>query len=213
MDEDKLKSKSKTGRKIFYTVFGIIFIIGIIILIIYLTMPSQTDTPSSAIQNKSSVTPPPSGTTPAPPAPAPPAPAPASGLTYNQYKGQNSGKCLNISGGSTADGSKMIQYDCTDVGSNSMFGYNPVTQELKIKMGDKCVDVSGGSTIDGAQVQSYSCNSTPAQKWTLDNGMIKNVGSGKCMNVSGDSHDSGANIITWSCDPNQLAGNEIWSII
>jgi hypothetical protein len=197
---------------------GIAFVIGLIVVSIIVIIivaalaltQSPTDTSGDDVQNKGATP----GTTTSGTTGGTTSGTTTSGLTYNLYKGKNSGKCLNIDlDAGNNDGAIMQIWDCDIVANadNSKFAYDPMTQEIKIKSSGKCVDVKYSGTMNGTPVWQYSCNSTPAQKWTYANNMFTNVGSGKCMNVSGDSKDNGGRIITYDCD--QLAGNEIWSVV
>jgi hypothetical protein len=43
------------------------------------------------------------------------------GLSYYEWAGLQSNKCLNVSGDSTANGAKIIQWDCISTASNEWF--------------------------------------------------------------------------------------------
>ena len=75
------------------------------------------------------------------------------------------GKCLDISGGGTANGTKVQLWDCNNTGaqvwipqSNGSY-WNPQS--------NRCLDDPNGSTTAGTQVQIWDCNGTGAQNWTL----------------------------------------------
>ncbi|MFC0433806.1 RICIN domain-containing protein [Kutzneria buriramensis] len=113
-------------------------------------------------------------------------------------------KCLDVQGGSAADGAQIIQYSCTDR-YNQKFQIAPgVSEPSEIRTyADKCLDVQGGSAADGAQIIQYSCTGRYNQKF-----QIVNVGSGlseirtyadKCLDVQGGSAADGARIIQYSC--------------
>lgn len=78
----------------------------------------------------------------------------------NEY----SGKCLDISGASTADGAAVIQYTCSGA-TNQQFTLNPVTAlgsskdyQLVAVHSGKCVDVSNISTAPGARIHQWTCD-------------------------------------------------------
>lgn len=116
-----------------------------------------------------------------------------------------SGKVLDISGASTSDGAKTIQW--TDNGGTN--------QQFKV------IDVGGGyykliavhsgmtlddpnfSTVSGTQLQQATDNSSDAQKWKIldmGNGYSKVVSkaSGLIMDVSGSSTSDGAVVQQWT---------------
>ncbi len=75
------------------------------------------------------------------------------------------GKCMDITGGGTANGTKVQLYDCNNTGaqvwipqSNGSL-YNPQS--------NRCLDDPSASTTPGTQVQIWDCNGTGAQHWNL----------------------------------------------
>jgi len=75
-----------------------------------------------------------------------------------------SGKCLDVSGASTADGAAVIQYTCNGA-TNQQFTLNPVTAlgnshdyQLVAVHSGKCVDVSNVSTTAGALIHQWTCD-------------------------------------------------------
>jgi hypothetical protein len=129
---------------------------------------------------------------------------------YFQFKGKNSGKCLKVKEHTNEDEAVLIIEDCTN-NNNSIFTYNPYTQEIMVKRSHKCVDIKNGGLENGDIIRANPCNFAPTQRWMYDNGMIKNMGSGKCINVSDDSKENGAYIVQWDCSI--FSGNMIWSIV
>lgn len=75
-----------------------------------------------------------------------------------------SGKGLDVSGASAADGAAVIRWTCGG-GTNQIFTLQPVTalgsgQDYQLVAVDsgKCVDVSGVSTAPGALVHQWTCD-------------------------------------------------------
>ncbi|WP_161596672.1 RICIN domain-containing protein [Chitinophaga vietnamensis] len=95
-----------------------------------------------------------------------------SGHTYKIFSAVNNTSVLDVSGGSTADGTKVElwsnnspsstnqQWIVTDVGSG-YYKLQPVNAPGKM------MDVSASGTADGTQVQIYTDNGTNAQKWKI----------------------------------------------
>ena len=65
------------------------------------------------------------------------------------------GKCVDVSGGGTADGTKVQLWTCTG-SANQQWTVNGDT----LRALGKCLDVAGGSTANGTQVQLSTCNGT-----------------------------------------------------
>jgi Endoglucanase len=128
-----------------------------------------------------------------------------SGATYS-IKAVNSGKVLDITGASTADGAIVEQYTnynsnnqkfiITDVGG----GYYRISP---VSSSSKALDVSGASTADGASIVQWTYNGGTNQQFQfVPNGSNYNIkirNSGKCLDVSGASTADGAPIIQWTC--------------
>ncbi|CAM3576802.1 ThuA domain-containing protein [Kibdelosporangium persicum] len=105
------------------------------------------------------------------------------------------GKCVDVSGGSTADGTKIQLWSCTN-GANQQWTVNANT----VRALNKCMNVAGGSTANGAQVQLSACNGSGAQNWTAGaNGSLVNTQSGKCLDANGGSSADGTQLIIWTC--------------
>jgi len=81
----------------------------------------------------------------------------------------NSGKCLDVFGGSgaTGDGVRVVQWACNG-GTNQQWRIQDLGTgylNLVVRHSNKCLDVSGSSTADGAQVQQWTCGSGTNQQW------------------------------------------------
>ena len=111
------------------------------------------------------------------------------------------GKCVDVNGGSTADGTKVQLWTCGG-GTNQQWARTGST----LRALGKCLDVNGSATADGTIVQLWTCNGSAAQNWTPQaNGSLNNPNSGKCLDASGNSSADGTQLIIWTCHggPNQ----------
>lgn len=112
--------------------------------------------------------------------------------------GVGSGRCLDIPGGGTADGTQATVYDCHG-GSNQTFTHT-AAGELRV-YGDRCLEAYQQGTADGTKVTIYSCNGGTNQQWQLNaNGTVIGVQSGKCLDVSGGNTANGAAVILYTCN-------------
>src|ERR1044072_933365 len=87
---------------------------------------------------------------------------------------EHSGKCLDVSGFSTADGAAVQQWTCTG-GTNQEFTLNPVATgshdyQLVAVHSGKCVDVSNVSTTARALIHQWTCD--PASALTTKQNQI-----------------------------------------
>jgi lysophospholipase L1-like esterase len=107
-------------------------------------------------------------------------------------------RCLDITGGTTADGSQALIWDCHG-GANQRLT-RTAAGELRL-FGDHCLDVSGNGTADGTKVQLWTCNGTTAQRFTAgSDGTFVGAGSGKCLDVSYNGTANGTLVQLWTCN-------------
>ncbi|MFD8371703.1 lectin [Streptomyces sp. NPDC059688] len=106
------------------------------------------------------------------------------------------GKCLDVAGASSADGTPVQLYDCNGTGAQQW----TVGSDGTIRALGKCLDVTGNSTADGAKAQLWSCTGGPNQKWTVTAAHdIVNPQADKCLDVTGNSSANGTRVQIWSC--------------
>ena len=116
-------------------------------------------------------------------------------------------KCLDVAGGSSANGTAVQLYDCNGSAAQQW----TVGADGSVRALGKCLDVTGGSTADGAKVQLYDCNGTGAQRWTYNasTGDVVNAAANKCLDVTDNSSANGARAQIWSCTG---ATNQKWRL-
>ncbi|MFH7600548.1 endo-1,4-beta-xylanase, partial [Streptomyces racemochromogenes] len=129
-----------------------------------------------------------------------PAPSPGSG----PVKGVGSGRCLDVPGAATTDGTRLSLWDCNGR-ANQQWAYT-AAGELRV-YGDKCLDAAG--TGNGAAVQIHGCWGGDNQKWRLDSdGSIVGVQSGLCLDATGNGTANGTLIQLYSCSN---GSNQRWT--
>jgi glucosylceramidase len=115
------------------------------------------------------------------------------------------GKCMDVAGASSADGTPVQLYTCNGTAAQQWTRAGDGT----IQALGKCLDVSGGSTANGAKVQLYTCNGTAAQQWTYTSGHdIVNPQANSCLDVTGNNSADGTPLQIWSCTG---AANQKWT--
>lgn len=117
------------------------------------------------------------------------------------------GKCLDVAGGSTANGTAVQLYDCNGSAAQQW----TVRADGSVRALGKCLDVTSGSTADGAKTQLYDCNGSGAQRWSYDaaSGAVLNTAANKCLDVTDNSSANGARAQIWSCTG---AANQKWTL-
>jgi beta-glucanase (GH16 family) len=116
-----------------------------------------------------------------------------------------SGKCVDDSSASTANGNPVAVYDCN--GSSAQTWTQSSDGTLRAL--GKCLDVVGGGTADGTKVDLYDCNGTGAQQWQLTSaGDIVNPQANKCLDVTDNNPANGNQLQLWTCTG---GSNQKWS--
>jgi hypothetical protein len=106
------------------------------------------------------------------------------------------GKCLDVAGANTADGTAVQIYDCNGTGAQTWTRSTDGT----IKALGKCLDVSAGSVANGARVQLWTCNGSGAQQWTYSAAKdLVNPQANKCLDVTGNNSANATPVQLWTC--------------
>lgn len=117
------------------------------------------------------------------------------------------GKCLDVAGGATADGTPVQIYGCNGSAAQRWtLGADGTVRAL-----GKCLDVAGAGTANGTAVQLYGCNGTAAQQWSYDpvTHDVVGAGSGKCLDVTGNTSADGTKTQIRSCTG---GANQKWTL-
>jgi type 1 glutamine amidotransferase len=115
------------------------------------------------------------------------------------------GKCVDISGAGTADGTKIQLWTCNGTGAQQWTRTGSTLSAL-----GKCMDVAGGGTTDNTRLQLWTCNGTGAQNWVPQpNGSLINPQSNKCLDASAGSTADGTQLIIFTCNG---ASNQRWTL-
>ena len=145
------------------------------------------------------------------PGEAPPDP----GRVVQLQAAHTANSCLDISGASTENGARLIQWQCHG-GDNQTWSIEAMGDgysRLVSRQSGKCLDVSGESTADGAPVLQWQCHNGANQQWR-----VEPVGegyrfvarhSGKCLDVPGWSTNDGTAMTQWQC---QGGANQTWLV-
>jgi hypothetical protein len=147
---------------------------------------------------------------------------PTSALAGYQIVAKHSGKCLDVSGRSTADGAAMQQYECQGPSQTNQI-FDLVAQggsyyQLVARHSGKCVDVPEGSKTVGKALQQWSCLGPEQENqiWKLVSVSgspgyyeFKAKHSGQCIDVSNASTSNGVAIKQYTCGGQS---NQQWAL-
>jgi glucose/arabinose dehydrogenase/PKD repeat protein len=108
---------------------------------------------------------------------------------------RGSGKCVDVAGSATADGTKIQLYTCNGTAAQSWTVSGATLRAL-----GKCLDISGGGTADGTLVQLWTCNGSGAQNWAANaDGTLRNPQSAKCLTPTGNGTADGTQLVISTC--------------
>jgi len=116
------------------------------------------------------------------------------------------GKCVDVAGANSANGTAVQLYDCNGTAAQSW----TVAADGTLQALGKCMDLAGGGTANGTQVQLYDCNGTGAQQWQpRSGGALVNTQSGRCLDATGVSSANGTRLQIWDCSG---GANQMWTL-
>jgi poly(3-hydroxybutyrate) depolymerase len=111
--------------------------------------------------------------------------------TAFRLRGEASGRCVDVTGAGTANGTQLITWDC-HTNTNQQFTQNG--QALQV-MG-KCLDAPNNAT-SGTRVQIWDCHGGANQNWNVGtNGTITNTQTGLCLNSTGTGNNATVTVAT-----------------
>ncbi|WP_329139146.1 ricin-type beta-trefoil lectin domain protein [Streptomyces sp. NBC_01476] len=108
------------------------------------------------------------------------------------------GRCLDINGNGTANGTQVELWDCNGVGGQVWI--QQADGSLRNPQSGRCLDSPSGATGNGTRLQIYDCNGSAAQKFSVNAGGPVAAPGGKCVDVAAD--DTGVNgtaVQVWDC--------------
>ncbi|WP_405009981.1 PQQ-dependent sugar dehydrogenase [Kitasatospora sp. NBC_01539] len=127
-------------------------------------------------------------------------PTSASAATGSAVTSVASGRCLDVAGNKTTDGTGINIYDCDSSKANQAWTFTSAG-ELRVYDSPKCLDVAHNSTTAGAVVQIWTCNGATNQKWKINSdGTITGVQSGLCLDVVGAKTENSTLVQMWTCN-------------
>jgi poly(hydroxyalkanoate) depolymerase family esterase len=120
------------------------------------------------------------------------------------------GKCLDVPGQTTTNGTRLQIWDCHG-GTNQQWTAT-AAGELTVYSGSsaRCLDAEGAGTTAGTAVIIWTCHGGTNQKWRLNtDGSVTSAQSGLCLEVSGASTANGAAVRLWTCNGQS---NQRWTL-
>ncbi|MFI6456634.1 ricin-type beta-trefoil lectin domain protein [Streptosporangium amethystogenes] len=117
------------------------------------------------------------------------------------------GKCVDVAGGSSADGAAVQLYTCN--GTTAQQWTRPGDGTLRAL--GKCLDVVDNGTANGSRLQLWTCFGGPNQQWTYNPTTrdLVNPATNRCVDVTGNTSADGTRLQLWDCGG---GANQKWTI-
>ncbi|MFB8208604.1 RICIN domain-containing protein [Streptomyces sp. NPDC056010] len=131
----------------------------------------------------------------------------AGAATPGALTNTGNGKCLDLTDGSTADGTPAQMWTCYPGSQNQSWTLN---SDGSLTVKGKCLDLAANGTANGTAVHLWTCyGSVASQKWRLTSaGDLVNTAANKCLDIKDNSNADGARLQVWDCAG---TGNQKWS--
>ncbi|HEY0237171.1 MAG TPA: choice-of-anchor D domain-containing protein [Friedmanniella sp.] len=115
------------------------------------------------------------------------------------------GKCVDVRGGKTKNGTAVQLYTCNQTDSQTWAHTGSTFQSL-----GKCLDVKGGATKNKTKVQLWGCNGSSAQSWSVgkDDALV-NAKSGRCLDIPKGVSKAKVRLQIYNCNGSEAQG---WSL-
>jgi lysophospholipase L1-like esterase len=131
----------------------------------------------------------------------PPATAP-----QGQVRSGITGKCLDVKGGSSADGTPADIWTCNGSTGQTWSAHSDGT----LRALGKCLDATGRGTANGTPIEIWDCNGGANQQWQATGGGYRNPASGRCLDDPGLSATDGTQLVLWDCNG---GANQQWTAL
>ncbi|GAB2810862.1 ricin-type beta-trefoil lectin domain protein [Streptomyces daliensis] len=116
------------------------------------------------------------------------------------------GKCLDVAGANSANGTPVQLYDCNGTDAQRW----SKGSDGSLRALGKCLDVTSAGTANGTAVQLWECNGTAAQRWTVTAARdIVNPQADKCLDARDGSTANGTRTQIWTCTG---AAQQKWTV-
>jgi lysophospholipase L1-like esterase len=113
------------------------------------------------------------------------------------------GKCLDVNGASSADGTAVQLWTCNHTTGQTWTAYS----DGSLRALGKCLDATAGGTANGTRAELWDCNGGANQVWQAYNGGYLNLVSGRCLDDPNASTTDGTQLGLWDCNG---GANQLW---
>jgi hypothetical protein len=132
------------------------------------------------------------------------------GTSSGELHAVGAGKCLDVNGASTTQGTQLQIWDC--IGGTNQIWTHTSSGQLTVYSGSSqmCLDDYGYGTSNGTKAVIWSCTGGTNQQWNVNaNGTITSAQSGLCLDVTGSATTDGTLVELWACNG---GANQQWTL-
>ncbi|WP_431950372.1 ricin-type beta-trefoil lectin domain protein [Actinacidiphila sp. bgisy167] len=117
------------------------------------------------------------------------------------------GKCVDVAGGSSANGTAVQLYDCNSTAAQKW----TMAADGSVQALGKCINLTASGTANGTKAELRDCNGGASQKWTYNSSSraLVNPQSGRCLDATGPSSANGTRLQIWDCAG---SSNQQWTV-
>lgn len=121
--------------------------------------------------------------------------------------GTQSGRCVDVPNGTTANGTQVQLWDCNGAANQS---WTRTSNQQLLFNGTKCLDAANHGTTNGTQVIIWDCGGQTNQQWNVNaDGTITGVQSNLCLDATGQATGNGTKLVLWTCNGQ---ANQRWTL-
>lgn len=112
--------------------------------------------------------------------------------------GLGTGKCVDVAGGGTANGTKVQLLTCDNTAAQRW----TVGTDGTVRVFGKCLTAAGSGTAQGTKAQLYDCDQSGGQQWVAlsGTGALMNKNAGRCLDSPSSSTADGTQLQLWDCN-------------
>ncbi|MBM9502995.1 SGNH/GDSL hydrolase family protein [Actinacidiphila acididurans] len=123
-----------------------------------------------------------------------------------QVRSGIAGKCLDIGGGNSANGTAADIWTCNGSAGQTWSARSDGTLQAL----GKCLDATARGTANGTKIELWDCNGGANQQWQSYNGGYRNPVSGRCLDDPNLSATDGTQLVLWDCNG---GANQQWTAL
>ncbi|MFE0325862.1 ricin-type beta-trefoil lectin domain protein [Streptomyces sp. NPDC058960] len=123
-----------------------------------------------------------------------------------QVRSGIAGKCLDVGGGSSANGTAADIRACNGSDAQQWSARSDGT----LRALGKCLDATGRGTANGTKIEIWDCNGGANQQRQPYNGGYRNPVSGRCLDDPNASTTDGTQLVLWDCNG---GANQQWTAL